>query len=168
MDIITILTTAAKVAGISPALLIAVCTVETGLKNVHNLQDGGSASLGICQVKSGTARNLGVIYGDSKMSKWTDEDLKNPEKNAKAAATYLKWQTERYGDGVCQLAASYNAGSVFESKKEPGHPKNYVYVRSVASNMGITDIGKHCNSFFKNRTKNVKGNTKTAKLPISR
>ena len=151
MDIINVLTIAAKAAGVSPAILIAICTTETGLKNIHNMSDGGSPSLGICQIKTNTARSLGVLLEDKKMAKWTEKDLKDVTNNAKAAALYLKWQLERYDNNLCGAIAAYNSGTLFESKKEPGHPRNYRYVKEVTANMGLSEeaVSKNCKKYFK-------------------
>lgn len=133
MDMLTILVAAAKKAGIAPALLVAVCHTETNLKNVHNMNDNGSASYGVCQVKHETVQWMARFYKDEKMAKWTDRDLKVPSKNAEAAARYLKYQLERYDNNWCAAIAAYNAGSAVESKVIPGKPRNYLYVKKVKS-----------------------------------
>lgn len=130
---IAILIAAAKKVGIAPALLIAVCHTETNLTNVHNLDDRGSASYGVCQMKEGTARWMAKVRGYPEMAKWTGKDLADPKKNAKAAAIYLKYQLDRYDGNWCAAIAAYNAGSAVESKKAPGKPRNYKYVKKVKS-----------------------------------
>ncbi len=104
MEFITLLTAAAKAAAVPPALLLSICYTESTFKNVATPHDGGSASLGICQVKVATAAMFekGV----------TDDDLMVPAKNAKFAALYLARQLKRYsGVWVC-AATAYNRGSV--------------------------------------------------------
>lgn len=118
-----ILTAAAKVK-ISGALLLAICTHETNLTNVVTSHDGGSPSIGICQVKENTARMLGF--------KGIEKDLMIPSINAKWAARYLKYQMNRYGENDwCKLASAYNSGTYNESKRHPGKPRNFGYVRKV-------------------------------------
>lgn len=123
MTFTAIILAAAKKAGVSGALLLAICTHESGLNNVLVPHDGGSPTYGICQVKYDTAKMIGFT-GVAK-------DLMKPEVNAKWAAAYLKYQKGRYeGDWVKSVAA-YNAGTYFESKKVPGCPRNLQYIKFV-------------------------------------
>jgi len=119
----TIILAAAKAAKVSGALLLAICTHESGLKNVKVPDDGGSPTYGICQVKYGTAQMMGFT-GKPK-------DLMDPETNAKYAAAYLKYQKERYESDWVKATAAYNAGTYNESSKIPGCPKNLKYIRHV-------------------------------------
>lgn len=130
MTFTAIILAAAAKAKVSGALLLAICTYETNLKNVIVPHDGGSPSYGICQVKYDTAKMLGF--------KGKAEDLMNPKVNAKFAAKYLKYQENRYDltdsendDNWCKITAAYNAGTYKESKKVPGKPRNLKYVRRV-------------------------------------
>lgn len=119
-----IILAAAKAAKVSGALLLAICTHESGLNNVTVYHDGGSPSIGVCQVKYETAKMIGF--------KGKADDLINPFQNAKWAARYLAFQVKRYGNSDwCKLAAAYNAGTFNESKKTPGKPRNLKYVRRV-------------------------------------
>lgn len=118
-----IILAAAKAAKVSGALLLAICTHESGLNNVAVPHDGGSTSYGICQVKYDTAKQMG-FFGKEK-------DLMIPKVNAKWAAAYLKYQESRYDGNWCKITAAYNAGSYNESKKKPGCPKNLKYVKRV-------------------------------------
>jgi len=113
---------AANLFNVSPALLIALCSVESDLRpNVINHDDGGSASYGMCQIKIRTARH---INGPTYVT-----DLLNPEINAQVAAKYLRYQLVRYdGDVSCALAA-YNAGSCRFNKE--GKIINANYVKKV-------------------------------------
>lgn len=125
---VSIILSAAKAAHVSGALLLAICTHESGLKNVWVPHDGGSPSIGICQIKYGTAKQLGF--------KGVAKDLMKPEVNAEYAAKYLAYQESRYGaDNWCILAAAYNAGSFNESTKQPGHPRNMKYIRHIQENL---------------------------------
>lgn len=121
---ISIILSAAKAAHVSGALLLAICTHESGLTNVWVPHDGGSPSIGVCQIKYETAKQLGF--------KGKPRDLMNPVVNAEFAAKYLAYQQERYGEqNWCILAAAYNAGSFNESKKMPGHPRNMKYIKHI-------------------------------------
>lgn len=161
MDMITILTVAAKKVGIAPALLVAVCHTETNLRNVHNMDDNGSPSYGVCQVKHETAQWMGKLYKDSKMSKLTEKELMLPFKNAEVAATYLKYQLNRYDNNWCAAIAAYNAGSAVESKVVPGKPRNYKYVKKVKSKIEPSRGVAHlltCEDAFKDRREYAQGN----------
>jgi soluble lytic murein transglycosylase-like protein len=125
---VSIILSAAKAAKVSGALLLAICTTESHLKNVKVPHDGGSPSYGICQIKYETAKQLGF--------KGQAEELMNPKTNAEFAAKYLAYQESRYGtENWCLISAAYNAGSFNESDRLPGHPKNLKYVRKVQKNM---------------------------------
>lgn len=119
----TIIIAAAKKIGVSAALLLAICTHESGLNNIVVPHDGGSPSYGICQVKLGTAQMFGF--------KGTAQDLMKPAINAKWAAQYLKYQKQRYNGKWLQATAAYNSGTYNESKKIPGCPRNLAYIRHV-------------------------------------
>lgn len=123
MNYTSIILGAAKAAKVSGAIFLAICTHESGLKNVISPMDNGSPSFGICQIKENSARMVGF--------KGHAEDLMKPEINARFAALYLKWQMKRYGENGCKLAASFNAGSFLESAKNPGKPRNIKYVKLV-------------------------------------
>jgi soluble lytic murein transglycosylase-like protein len=123
MTYTAIILAAAKAAKVSGALLLAICTQETNLTNVTVYHDGDSPSYGICQVKYGTAQMLG-FQGRA-------QDLINPITNAKWAARYVKYQSDRYGDNWCKIAAAYNAGRFKEHKLLRGYPRNLKYVRLV-------------------------------------
>lgn len=123
MDYTSIILLAAKKVGVSGSILLAICTHETGLKNVMVPHDGGSPTYGVCQVKAGTAMDLG--------HKGKPEDLLKVEVNAKYAALMLKKQYDRYDGNYCRAVAAYNAGSYLESVKTPGYPKNLKYVNGV-------------------------------------
>lgn len=119
----TIILAAAKAAKVSGALLLAICTHESNLKNVKVPNDGGSPTYGICQVKYETAQMMGF---DGK-----PKDLMDPSTNAKYAAAYLKYQKERYDSDWIKATAAYNAGTYNESSKIPGCPRNLKYIRLV-------------------------------------
>jgi soluble lytic murein transglycosylase-like protein len=126
MSLIQIILTAAKTVKISGAILVAVCSHESGLTNTITPHDGGSPSIGICQVKHDTAVMLGY--------QGSPDGLLDPKTNAKYAAIYLKFQYNRY-QNWCKAIAAYNAGRYNESEKEPGHPKNLKYVLNVSKKL---------------------------------
>lgn len=123
MSFTSIILLAAKKAGVSGALLLAICTHESGLRNVLVPHDGGSPSYGICQVKYDTAKMIGFSG--------KEKDLMDPAINAKWAAEYLKFQKERYDGNWMKSTAAYNSGTYNESKKIPGCPRNLRYIKHV-------------------------------------
>lgn len=123
MGYVTIIIAAAKKAGVNGALLLAICSHESGLNNVLVPHDGGSPTYGICQIKHGTAQMLGY--------KGNENGLMNPETNAKWAAKYLKYQKNRYDGAWVKAVAAYNSGTYNESKKIPGCPRNLRYLKHV-------------------------------------
>lgn len=129
MDYVTIILSAAKAAKVSGALLLAICTHESGLKNSIHPHDGGSPTYGVCQVKYDTAKMIGF--------KGKSYELMNPVTNVEWAAKYLAYQHERYGDNWCKVAAAYNAGSYNPSEKSIGYPKNHKYVKKVQAKLDL-------------------------------
>lgn len=123
MTFTAIILSAAKSIGVPGVLLLAICTHESGLRNIQTLQDHGSTSYGICQVKEGTASLVGLNVGGNR--------LLVPSINAEAAARYLKLQLDRYEGDWCKATAAYNAGTYNPSAAEPGHPRNLKYVKGV-------------------------------------
>lgn len=134
-EIILILTTVAKKVGISPALLIAVCTTETNLRNIDTPNDGATTSYGVCQVKLETAQFMGKVYRKPAVASFEENDIQTIENNAKVAALYLKYQINRYDGDICKGVAAYNAGRYKESSKYPGRPFNWKYVEKVRKNI---------------------------------
>ena len=61
----------------------------------------------------------------------------NPKVNAMYAALYLKYQESVYGDNWVKIVAAYNAGSYFESSKNPGCPTNSDYVKKVKEKLPL-------------------------------
>lgn len=127
MDYVNLILSAAKTAKVSGPLLLAICTHESGLKNVFVPHDVTGPTYGICQVKQATAEMLGY--------KGPVGGLMIPSVNAEYAAKYLKYQKDRYNKDWCKATAAYNAGSYKESEIFPGLPKNLKYVRKVQSKL---------------------------------
>lgn len=69
---------------------------------VINKYDGGSPSIGLCQLKVETAKLVGFDGGV--------EDLKDPLTNAFYAGKYLKQQLIRYDGNIPNAIGAYNAG----------------------------------------------------------
>lgn len=109
--------------GISTHLLFAICTVESGFKNVNNYTDNQGPAFGVCQLHGDTAKEM-LPYVDALA-------LMQPKVNLLVAALYLKKQQNRYGN-LTDVIASYNAGSVFIVNNEY---TNKEYVDKVVSVM---------------------------------
>lgn len=143
MTISATILSAAKLIGVPGALLLAICTHETGLHNVYIDSDNGSPTAGVCMIKESTARSMGykgIVTGPLKKSKVFDwamepdgkpEGLMIPSVNAKYAAKYLKKKLEENDGDWCRSTASYNLGHYKPSKKHPGKPVNYGYIKLV-------------------------------------
>ena len=134
-DILSTVYAAAKAMHISAALLVAVCSQETGLKNITNYQDGTSDSIGVCQLKTDTANFLVDNYHLKRHI--TSESLSNPKTNAYFAALYLKYQLDRYNQNWYQAVAAYNAGSYLEKKRKPGYAINHWYAMKVMEKLPL-------------------------------
>ena|ERR1700688_1207151 len=124
-----IILAAAKAAKVSGELLLAICNQETNLTNIVVYHDGSSPSYGICQVKYSTASMLGY--------KGKPDGLVNSFENAKWAASYLKYQEERYDGDWVKMTASYNSGSYNPSRKVLGCPRNLRYLRAVQKKLPL-------------------------------
>ncbi len=84
-------------------LLDSVCYVETKHDvSAYHPNDGGSPSIGVCQVKLSTARWMGY-KGDA-------EGLQDPAVNVYYAGKYLKYQISRY-NSVERGVIAYNRGN---------------------------------------------------------
>lgn len=122
MIMLTIINTALAL----PAFLLqSVCWVETNHRNIDNMNDGGSPSYGICQIKLGTAKWLHEkhkLHGTV-----SEENLRTEEVNAFYAGLYLKWQLSRYNGNINKAVSAYNAGTFTN--------KNKKYVYKVTSRM---------------------------------
>ena len=112
---------AAQLTGVAPTLLLAICSVESSLVNQDNMDDGGSPSYGICQIKLTTARDY--------MPGVTPEMLREPQVNALIAGQHISWLLERYDGHPCRAISAYNVGHV--RFNEGGNYVNYGYVRKV-------------------------------------
>jgi hypothetical protein len=87
-----------------PGLLSSLCWVESKhvVTAIHH-DDGDADSLGVCQVKLATAKDLGF--------KGTAKQLMNPSVNIQYSAKYLAKQLKRYKGNVAKAVISYNRGN---------------------------------------------------------
>ena len=94
---------ASQTFNLPPKLLDSVCFIETkhDVFAVHQ-DDGGSKSLGVCQVKYKTARWLGF--------QGTEGELMEPGLNIYYAAKYLSYQQRRYKN-IQRAVVAYNRGN---------------------------------------------------------
>lgn len=89
---------------IPAGLLTSLCYVESKHKitAVHK-DDGGEDSLGVCQIKLSTAKELGF--------RGTVKQLMQPNYNVKYSAKFLRKQIDRYNGNVRKAVISYNRGN---------------------------------------------------------
>lgn len=106
-----------------PGLLEAICWVESNHKiNAIHHDDGGSNSVGVCQVKLTTAKLMGYT-GE-------EETLRNNAAiNVFYSGKYLKHQLERYDADPAKAVSAYNAGRACL-------PANQAYVHKVFHTWG--------------------------------
>jgi soluble lytic murein transglycosylase-like protein len=129
MDIVQIILNSARVAKVNGALLLALCSHESGnFKQTFVAMDNGSPSFGVCQIKYHTALQLG-FHG-------LPHQLMDPKTNANFAASYLRYQQQRYGSSWIKLVAAYNAGSYLPNKAT-GCPRNLRYVKLVQKKLPV-------------------------------
>lgn len=103
-------------------LLGGLCFVESShnIRAMH-LNDGGADSVGVCQIKLGTARLLGF--------KGSARELKVPSVNVYYAGKYLRYQLDRYDGDLRKGVSAYNSGT--HRVNEYGQTKNRKYVAKV-------------------------------------
>lgn len=108
---------AALSTGLSPALLKAVATVESGL-DPHAVSSAGA--VGLMQLMPDTAQGLGV-------------NPNNMAQNALGGAEYLKSLLNQFGQNVSLALAAYNAGpgAVQQYGGIPPYAQTQQYVRDV-------------------------------------
>ena len=114
--------TVSQTYNLPPGLLSALCFVESS----HNvaalvMDDNGTPSVGVCQVKLATARTLGF--------KGTETQLRNPKVNVRLAGKYLAKQIRRYDYNLYKGVAAYNSGTWRMSTT--GYARNSHYVVKV-------------------------------------
>lgn len=125
MNIITLVSLFSVISqtyNLPPDLLKSLCYVES-THNVYavHIDDGGSNSIGVCQIKLPTAKLMGF--------RGTDKELMNVHDNVKYAAKYLTFQLRRYNGNVYKAVAAYNTGSYITHNGVD--PINKPYVNKV-------------------------------------
>jgi soluble lytic murein transglycosylase-like protein len=114
---------ASQTVGLPPGLLSALCFVESSHRtNVVHHDDGNGDSLGICQIKLSTARQMGYT-GTAKTL------LTDPRINILYSSLYLASRIHRYRGDVLMGIAAYNAGSFKINRL--GQPVNRRYIIKV-------------------------------------
>ena len=111
---------AAATYQLSPALLQAVCTTESGGDPLSVSPKGAQ---GLMQLMPSTSKNLGIT------------DPFNPEQNIMGGAQYLRQQLDRFDGDVPKALAAYNAGpgAVTRYGGVPPYPETQQYVEKVLS-----------------------------------
>jgi cell wall-associated NlpC family hydrolase len=117
----SMITAAAKQAGIDPALLGAVAWTESNF-NANAVSPAGA--VGIVQLMPATARGLGVNASD-------------PAQALAGGARYLKNMLDQFGGNTSLALAAYNAGptAVKQSGGIPPYTETQNYVRTVLGRM---------------------------------
>jgi hypothetical protein len=115
------ITSAAKQAGIDPALLGAVAWTESNF-NANAVSPAGA--VGIVQLMPATARGLGVNASD-------------PAQALAGGARYLRNMLDQFGGNTSLALAAYNAGptAVKQSGGIPPYSETQNYVRTVLGRM---------------------------------
>lgn len=121
MDLATIFLAVTSTFNLPAGLLSSICWVESNHRpSAIHLDDGGSPSQGVCQLKLTTARLMGF--------KGPSRQLMRPRVNVYYAGKYLRYQLDRYEDASKAILA-YNAGSYRLNRK--GRPVNRHYLNKV-------------------------------------
>lgn len=120
--LILVFATITQTFNLPDGLLSALCYVESGHDyQAVNINDGGSSSYGVCQIKLSTAQLLGF--------KGTEKSLRKPSTNIYYAGKYLRSQLNRYDNDITKAVAAYNAGTYKVNKR--GLTRNIKYVNKV-------------------------------------
>ena len=115
--------TVSQLLSLPTGMLSAICYTESKhIPNRVHRDDGGSSSLGICQIKLSTARSMGY--------KGTAQGLiDKPATNIYFAGQYLRYQLFRYNHNWFKAIAAYNSGSL--KLDNHGKIRNQRYVNQV-------------------------------------
>jgi hypothetical protein len=120
----------AKAMGINPRLAVSIAYREGGLN--FDSKDGSSGEIGMMQVMPSTAKMMG----------FTEEDLRNPQKNVEIGLTYLKQGLDKFNDPV-PAVAGYNAGmdhKFFQDPEKYSLPESTVnYLKDIKKFGGFTE-----------------------------
>lgn len=111
--------TATQIFELPPHFLEAICYTESkGVVDPPRVDDGGSHSLGICQVKLATAKSLGF--------RGSENDLVVPEVNIYQAGKIFAYHLSKCASPDDAVMA-YNTGSCSKHNRS--------YLRKVMSNV---------------------------------
>ena len=120
----------AKKMGINPRLAVSIAFREGGLN--FKSKDGSSGEIGMMQVMPSTAKMMG----------YTEEDLRDPQKNRVIGLTYLKQGLDKFNDPV-PAVAGYNAGmdhKFFQDPEKYSLPESTVnYLKDIKKFGGFTE-----------------------------
>ena len=96
--------TVTQTLGLPQGLLDSICFVESRhhVRVIHK-NDGKTDSIGICQIKYETAKDLGY--------RGSVDRLYDPNNNIYWAGVYLLKQLKRYNGNIEKAVAAYNAGT---------------------------------------------------------
>lgn len=110
---------AADKVSIDPLLLKAVVGIESHFNDSAHSRSG---PVGLVQILPGTASKLG----------FSKEQLKNPQMNLEAGATYLKVQEAQFHDNYLAVVA-YNLGGRTTSPNKRAQHHAHAYAKEVMS-----------------------------------
>ncbi len=110
---------AANKVGLDPLLLKAVVAIESHFNSKAHSPHG---PVGLVQILPSTAHKLG----------FSNEQLKVPEVNLEAGATYLKIQLDKFSDNYLAVVA-YNLGGKTETSNKKAQRHANAYAGNVIS-----------------------------------
>ena len=119
----TVVRRIARETAVSPQLLHAVITVESGY-NPRAISRKGAK--GLMQLMPATAQRFGAV------------NLFDPQQNVRAGALYLKWLLQMFNGDIRLALAAYNAGEdavMRAGYRIPPFPETIDYVPKVLSRM---------------------------------
>lgn len=122
----------AREMGVPPELAVAVAFKESGLN--PKVQAGGAGEIGIMQIKPTTAKEVG----------FSEEDIRDPEKNIEAGLKYLKKSLDMSEGDPRLAAAGYNAGvnHPFFTSKGTSLPDTTVNYLKDLKGFGTFEVSK--------------------------
>jgi hypothetical protein len=123
--------------GLDVQLLHAMIEVESGYRPEAISPKGAT---GLMQVMPKTGKRFGA------------HDLKDPEHNLRAGASYMKWLMAYFNNDLTLALAAYNAGEgsvVRYGRKIPPYPETQQYVKKVLARYQQRGMQIHSNSTAK-------------------
>ncbi len=118
--------TAAREAGLNPALVAAVVKAESAFR-AHVVSHKGAR--GLMQLMPATAQRFGV-EGDA---------VFDPVRNLRAGTRYLRWLLDRFDGDVATALAGYNAGegTIAKYGGVPPYRETRDYIARIFDTLGI-------------------------------